>query len=328
MANVFGILTAVLLALAAFVAYKNKDAYQNEVTHRQDEERKLAASQERLKIAKTNLDDTQKELSTTKDEVAKLRETEAKQKKSNDELKTQIDTKTGETEKNKTELDAISAKVAELGEIKDLVPKVKDMTAAVESAKQQITDNIAKLANLTDENNRMEAFILNLKNQDKMVSNKESYFKSARIASIYPNWGFVTIGAGSTSGVVAGSTLEVVRDGQPIAKLLVSAVENSTSSASIVPDSLAQDTVLMVGDKVAPSSKPVETPAAKPAATTPAAATPAEGAPAEATPAAPAEVPAAPATPDAPAEKAADDPFAEPAAPAAEKEVKPAATDL
>lgn len=311
MANVFGILTAVLLALAAFVAFKNKDAYQNEVNHRQEEERKLTASQERLKTAQTNLASTQKELSDTKTEVAKLRETEAAQKKSNDGLKEQIETKTAETQKNKSELDAIKAKIAEIGEIKEIVPKVKAMTAAVEDAKQQIADNTTKLANLTSENTRIETFIQVLRDEDKMVSNKESYFKGAKISNIYPNWGFVTLGSGSNAGVVAGSTLEVVRDGQTVAKLLVSAVENNTASASIVPDSLAQDTVLMVGDKVAPSAKPVEP--AKPVA-------------APAAPTAPAAAPEAPAA-EKEAAPAADkidlgsDPFAEPAKPAAEKEL-------
>lgn len=310
MANVFGILTAVLLALAAFVAFKNKDAYQYEVTHRQDEERKLAASQERLKTAQTNLATTQKEVSDTKGEVAKLRETEAAQKKGNEDLKSQIEAKTTETAANKTKLDEIRAKVAELGEIKELVPKVKAMSAAVEDAKQQIATNTAKLANLKDENTRIEAFIKNLNDQNSMVSRKESYFKSATVASIFPNWGFVTLSAGSTAGVVAGSTLEVVRDGQPVAKLLVSAVENNTASASIVPDSLAQDTVLMVGDKVVPSSKPIEAPVKPVLPTAPAPA---------------AETPAAPAAPADKVDLGAD-PFAEPAKPADEKkEDKPAA---
>ncbi|MBN8456832.1 MAG: hypothetical protein J0M04_03235 [Verrucomicrobia bacterium] len=312
MANVFGILTAVLLALAAFVAFKNKDAYQNEVDHRRAEQGKLAASQERLKTAQNNLAATQKELSDTRAEVAKLKETEAAQKKTNDGLKEQIETKTAETATNKTKLDEIKAKIAEIGNIGEIVGKVKAMKDSVEDSNQQIAANTTKLANLTNENTRIEAFIEVLRSQEKMVSNKESYFKSAKISNIYPNWGFVTLSAGSTSGVVAGSNLEVVRDGQPIAKLLVSAVENNTASASIVPNSLAQDAVLMVGDKVVPTSKPVEP--AKPAAT-PAAA-----------PEAPAAVPEAPAAEAgkeaAPAGDKLDlgaDPFAEPAKPA-EKE--------
>ncbi|MEI6604955.1 MAG: hypothetical protein WCP35_06575 [Verrucomicrobiota bacterium] len=55
MANVFGILTAIVLALASFVAYKNKDAYANELTHRKNEDRNLAATEARLKTAQKSL---------------------------------------------------------------------------------------------------------------------------------------------------------------------------------------------------------------------------------------------------------------------------------
>ncbi|MEI7957357.1 MAG: hypothetical protein WCJ66_19505, partial [Verrucomicrobiota bacterium] len=54
--------------------------------------------------------------------------------------------------------------------------------------------------------------------------------------------------------------LEIVRDAKTVGKLLVTAVESNTASASIVPDSLVAGTVLMVGDQVVPSHKPVEQP--------------------------------------------------------------------
>ena len=72
MANVFGILTAIVLALASFVAYKNKDAYANELTHRKNEDRNLAASENRLKIARKSLAETQAKHTEAKAQVAKL----------------------------------------------------------------------------------------------------------------------------------------------------------------------------------------------------------------------------------------------------------------
>jgi hypothetical protein len=47
----------------------------------------------------------------------------------------------------------------------------------------------------------------------------------------------------------------VVRDGATIAKLLVTSVEGRSASASIIPDSIAQDITLMVGDRVVTGSK-------------------------------------------------------------------------
>jgi hypothetical protein len=110
--------------------------------------------------------------------------------------------------------------------------------------------------------------------------------------------------------VVSGSTLEVVRDGSPIAKLLVSAVERNTASASIVPDSVAQDTVLMVGDEVVAAHKP----AAEPAKAS-------ESGPLPTVPE-PGTEPDADAMPSLEADLGAD-PLAEPAAP--EPSVEPAA---
>lgn len=66
----------------------------------------------------------------------------------------------------------------------------------------------------------------------------------------------MTLASGNNAGVVANSTLEVVRDDQTIAKLLVTAVESTTSSASIVPDSIAADVTLMVGDRVVAAAAP------------------------------------------------------------------------
>jgi hypothetical protein len=324
MANVFGILTAIVLSLACFVAYKNKDAYANELDHRKNEERKLAASQDRLKTARDNLAATQKERSDTEAEVAQLRAQEEEQKKGNTALKADIDAKTQLVDANKKRLDDIRAKTAPVGEIKELANKVKTMRTEMEDTKQSIANNETKLANLTAENIRMEGLIKVMKTETEMITRRESFFTKTRINSIYPNWGFVTLGAGNTSGMVTGSTLEVIREGAVVAKLLVTAVESNTASATIIPDSLAEGTVLMVGDQVAPSHKPVRVPAKpvkKPGLTPDAPSTAPDAVP----DAVPATVPDAEPKPEAPVEPTLDLGPDLTADPAAKPEAKPAA---
>jgi beta-lactamase superfamily II metal-dependent hydrolase len=125
-----------------------------------------------------------------------------------------------------------------------------------EELRQSVTSNEAKLANLTSENQEVESRISGLNQESTFVSRSESFpTLKTRISAIYPTWGFVTLAAGNTSGVVTSSPLNVVRDGEVIAKLLVTAVEANTASASIVPDSVGQDVVLMVGDQVVPGEK-------------------------------------------------------------------------
>ena len=256
MANVFGILTMIVLLLAGFVAYKNKAAYETEIANTATEKSKLAASQQRLKTAQDTLADTIAKREGVDAENVKLTADEAAQKKTNEDLNEQIKTKTAKTNSNKEQLDTIRDKTAKIGDLKELASKMRATNAELEELAQNITATEAKLANLTSQNEQTQGQIDGMKKMFETISSGNSLpTLNTRIRSIYPSWGFVTLAAGNGSGVVTNSTLDVVRDGATIAKLLVTAVERNSASASIVPDSIAQDVTLMVGDKVVPAQK-------------------------------------------------------------------------
>lgn len=256
MANVFGILTAIVLALAGFVAYKNKAAYETEITNRGTEKGRLKASEQRFDIAKNSLADTIEKRTGVDSEVVKLTDDEAAQKKANAELDSQIKTQTAKTASNKEQLDTIRDKTAKIGDLKELASKMRATNAELEELSQSISSSEAKLANLTDQNTQTEAQAGSIKGEFDVIASVQSLPKvNTRIRSIYPTWGFVTLAAGNDAGVVTNSTLDVVRDGATVAKLLVTAVERNSSSASIIPDSIGQDLTLMVGDRVVPAQK-------------------------------------------------------------------------
>ena len=259
MANVFGILTAIVLALAGFVAYKNKAAYENEISETATQHSNLATSQKRLKTAQDNLAATIDQRTEVDTEVVKLTEEEIAQKKINEDLQSQIDEKTQKTASNKEKLDEIREKTAAIGDLNELAGKMKAAKAELEELSQTITAAEANLANLTaqDETTKTEAAGMQSK-FDTISQGRSLPTLNTRIRSIYPAWGFVTLAAGNNGGVVANSNLAVVRDGEPIAQLLVTSVESNSASASIVPDSVKEDVTLMVGDRVVPA-----TPAAK-----------------------------------------------------------------
>ena len=256
MANVFGILTMIVLLIAGFVAFKNKERYASEITETNTQKENLAQSQLRFKTAQDNLADTIAKRTEVDGENVKLASDEAAQKKANDDLKSQIASKTSKRDENKQKLDDIREKTAKVGDIKELAPKMNAAKAELEQLAQDITAAEAKLANLTNQNNSVEGQIAAMKKMFDTISSGSSLpTVNTRIRSIYPTWGFVTLAAGNASGVVGNSTLDVVRDGNVIAKLLVTAVEANSASASIIPDSIAPDTTLMVGDRVVPASK-------------------------------------------------------------------------
>ncbi len=256
MANVFGILTAIVLALAAFVATKNKAAYENEISNTASQKDTLTKSQARLTAAQAVLAALPVERAEVDAEVVKLTESEGAELKANDLLKKDSETKTAKIASNKAKLDEIREKTEKTGDIKELASKMNETNQELERLTQAISSTEASLANLTAQNSQTEGQIKASRDRFERYGKGESLpTLSTRIRSIYPNWGFVTLAAGNNAGVVANSTLDVIRNDQLIAKLLVTAVESNSSSASIIPDTVAEDVTLMVGDTVVPGEK-------------------------------------------------------------------------
>ncbi|MEJ6572304.1 MAG: hypothetical protein QNL39_10015, partial [Akkermansiaceae bacterium] len=133
----------------------------------------------------------------------------------------------------------------------ELVPKIKRMTSQLAEATSGIATENSRLANLTrqDQNGK-----LRIKKTQELIdlqtSGKSFPTLKTRICSIYRNWGFVILSAGDKQGVVSGSILDVMRGGEVIGKLKVTAVEAGRASADIVLDSVADGTTLQSGDSV------------------------------------------------------------------------------
>lgn len=256
MANVFGILTAIVLAISAFVAYKNQGAYQKEITNTQEEKGKLDKSKARLAADQKRLEELPVEIAAIDAEVDKFAAQEAELTKTNTGLKSEIDGITKKIADNKQKLDDIRAKTEKTGNISELAAKMRQTNAELIELADSIGANEAKLANLKAQDASTQTEITKSKGVFDTIAKSQSLpGLNTRIRSIYPNWGFVTLAAGNNAGVVANSTLNVVRGGETVAKLLVTGVESNTASASIVPDSIGQDVTLMVGDSVVPGLK-------------------------------------------------------------------------
>lgn len=251
MANLFGILTAIVLALSALVAHKNKEAYGERVIETQNQKDLLTKVQARLKAAEEVAEALPIERAGVDAEVATLTDSEGAQTKTNEAVKAEFDALTAKIATNKEKLDGIREKTSKIGDLKELSSKMRTTNAKLEELSQSIAGAEASLANLISQGSASDAQVADGKRKIEYFSNSQSFpTLKTRIRSIYPNWGFVTLASGNNAGVVTNSTLDVVRNGETIAKLLVTAVEGGTSSASIVPDSMIRDATLMVGDQV------------------------------------------------------------------------------
>lgn len=263
MANILGIFTAIILAVAAFVAVKNKARLENEIVNRDSEFKSLSTSQDRLKAAQEVLKQLPTDRAETDAQAVTKTGEETQTREANDGLKSDIESKTVKISSNKQQLDGIREKTSEIGNIRDLADKMKTMRVELEELDQSITDDEATLANLTAQNTSAQSEEKTRKDELDTFSKGESLPSlNTRIRNIYPAWGFVTLADGNNGGVIANSTLAVVRDGETVALLLVTAVESRSATASIIPESIGEDVTLMVGDRVVPGSKGAKKPTA------------------------------------------------------------------
>lgn len=259
MVNILGIFTAIILVVAAFVAVKNNARFDTEIADRATEDSSLKRSQARLAAALDVLGALPIERADIDEQFAAKTVEETALKESNLAINAETERKTQQIEANTRKLDDFREKIAKVGNIKDLGPKMKSMRNELEELTQSISSNEVTLANLTAQDAATAADAQSRKNQLEIFSNGESLPTLATsIRSIYPTWGFVTLNAGNDAGVTANSLLDVVRDDATIAKLLVTSVESRSASASIIPDSLAQDIVLKVGDRIVAGKKSTE----------------------------------------------------------------------
>jgi hypothetical protein len=258
MANVFGILTALVLAAAIIVANKNKSVYSAKLEDVVKQERLQAAETVKLETAKVSLAGLPEKRSEAEKELATVVASESTVQEANSKLKADVDQKTAKIAENKTKLDEFREKTQKVGDIKELSSKMAETSQASEKISQDLAAAEAKLANLTSLNAQAESQVKAGRAKIESFTGGQSLPSlKTSIRSIYPTWGFVTLASGNNAGVAMNSTLDVIRDGKPVAKLLVTAVESSSASASIVPDSLAADVTLMAGDRVVAGQKAI-----------------------------------------------------------------------
>ena len=263
MANVFGILTAITLALAAFVAFKNKGKYTSVIAETIVQRDNLSASEIRLMEAEKILADLPVERAGVDAQADELFAEETTRKRANEETKAQVDERTAKIAANKQQLDEIREKTQKTGDLKELAAILRTTSADLDELTESISNADAKLLNLTAQHAASEGQVAVSRGRfENFASGQSLPEMETRIRSIYPSWGFVTLAGGNNIGVVANSVLNVIRNGQTIAMLLVTAVESNSASASIIPDSLEDDVTLMVGDQVVPGIKPASRAAA------------------------------------------------------------------
>ena len=278
MANIFAILTIVVLGLSGFLAWKNQGnrdtegaGYRGWIVKREDMQGDLDDARARLKKLQDELASTKTTLGEFNAENETRTAQNAAQKEKNEELKAEVAALEAEAKAKKAEVVEKDDQIKEIGDAEAVVAELQELTSEINQINLDITQGEANQADLEAQLAGEEASLADVRERISWrVSGESNPEAETRIRNVYATLGFVTLAGGDDIGIVKNSTLEVVREDAVIARLKVTTVEAKSAAADIVPDSVVDGESVQTGDtvrsaqKAAPAAEPAVVPALNP----------------------------------------------------------------
>lgn len=263
MKALFYVIALLAIGAAAYFSNINKENFIEQQTVRIDtinQNKKVSANADKTKV---ELDDESKKLTDAKSARAEVEESiaslESKARELNRE-KAEIDStleeQAAELKAGEDSLEAAREALAKLGftgevtadnidgKIKELEDKRKVLIADIDELDTNIdaaTNTVAK--------NRTEIGRLAGRKAERDARIRRNAMESV-ITAVDQDWGFVVIGAGSSSGFTPQTNLIVKRDGRIIAEVKPSSIEASQTIAEVDFDTVAPGVRLQPGDRV------------------------------------------------------------------------------
>jgi uncharacterized phage infection (PIP) family protein YhgE len=265
MSITFGILAALISAIAIWVGYLNSQAKDQQGELLKKDKAKHESAEKKLASLKKQIKDQNDGFNGV---IANLAEKfDARDKKDEEiaSLKQNLASLQSEVKELEGRLAEYQAKVPDIGEVDRLIKNLKE-------AKEAIAQIEASIEEIKGENERLTVEITQ---QEETIAYKKKWMTNhaefqaqeelvTTVKAVYKNWGFVVLANGDVQGVTPRSSLVVKRGDEVIGELQVKTATNSVATAEIIFSSIKADDFIQVGDKVFPKVKP-KLPEAKPA---------------------------------------------------------------
>lgn len=249
------ILAVIVLCVAGYVCYKNNEAYKREIINRKSEEANLATNKDVLQTVTNKYNDAVDDDEREQGVIAKVLKQTAAQKETNARLQDDERDKKNELRFFEDNPDMTNGWRDKVRIAENTMDEIRVLDKELKELDSMVSGRETNLANLIERDNNLKQNIADLKAHILSRSDGRSIESlKTKVRAVYNGWGFVTLADGDKNGVVLNSTLDVVREDEVIAKLLVTVVERDSASANIIPGSMAADAALMIGDLVVPAN--------------------------------------------------------------------------
>jgi predicted nucleic acid-binding Zn-ribbon protein len=253
MVNTFGILSAIVLAFSAFVAFKNKEEFEKQDIATKAEQGRLETNTKTYKGLVASIKQLESDTADANKSRDDYRAKVEAQDEKNATVQAEIDDKEKELAATKKEVADAQEKLKELGDLEELAPKLERLQASIAELKDQVAILNTQIDRLRGEKSRTgEALAAAKKKQSQITSGQSFPTMKTKIRSIDRRLGIVTLAAGMRSGVIGGSKVAVMRGGEKIAELNVKAVSANLATADVIQSTLKEGENVAPGDIVIP----------------------------------------------------------------------------
>lgn len=254
MTKVLFILSAVIMFVAAFFAYRNGEQF--------TEARKAAIEAnakvvQQVKVVQREIDN----LTAAEAELAKVNsevEAESEKKKSqqvrlaqaesdNKRLQEALDEKNKQLAEQRVKLAKLPQGMKPetlVEDINNIKKSITDLTNQTETKKKEVASEDAKVV---DARRALDEIARKIEERKKSFDRNSM---TAQIEAVNADWGFVVINAGENLGITEATKLLVTRGSQIIGKLSIISVQGSRTVANILPETLASGLSIAPGDRV------------------------------------------------------------------------------
>lgn len=245
-------IAAIVVMLAGgFFAYKNMSGLEAEIQACKSAENDLAQTNGLVADEETKLADATQKRNSYEADCKALQQKLDELVASNETMTKSMAPKETELKTMTDQLDAIKAKSKDMANVAETMTEIERLKEDNSKLQKQVDAAAAKRNALVARVGQIESGISGITKleADQRAHLSPSSLKTS-VRNVYDTWGFVVLNSGADSGIVLGSRLAVLRDGNKIAELSVSNVETGKSSADIIPSSLTEGTQIRPGDQV------------------------------------------------------------------------------
>lgn len=254
MTKVLFLLSAVVMVVAGFFSYQNREAFVQTRLERHETDSKIKQEFSKLNTLGSEIIDVKGKVTAVDTEAKNEEERLAQSKIKLRNVQAEADRATQEIEQNRMKIAEAEKQLKDLPQgmspatINEDINKLKANIAESETKATEMQEQVkVKQDNLKKVEGQLSDVVKRIEDRKKFFIRNSM---SASLVAVNNDWGFVVINAGQDKGITVDSKLLVTRGQQTIGKLSILSVDGNKTVANIVQDSLLSGLSMAPGDKV------------------------------------------------------------------------------